>query len=94
MKCPHCNREIDGKHCPDCGASLPVESKFCMFCGASLPEADVNPSSDQEDPFDIESRVLCPDGSCTGIVVNGRCTECGKTYDEALASAREDGKES
>jgi hypothetical protein len=43
-------------------------------------------TSDQED-FDLEDRILCPDGTCTGIIVNGKCTECGKPYPESLASA-------
>jgi hypothetical protein len=35
---------------------------------------------DEDDAFDIENRVLCPDGTCTGIIVNGRCIECGKKH--------------
>jgi hypothetical protein len=26
--------------------------------------------------------VLCPDGTCTGIIVDGKCTECGKPHKE------------
>jgi hypothetical protein len=30
--------------------------------------------------FDPGGRVLCPDGSCTGVLgANGRCSECGRT---------------
>jgi len=28
--------------------------------------------------IDFDNRVLCPDGTCTGIIVDGRCSECGK----------------
>jgi hypothetical protein len=30
--------------------------------------------------FDPGGRVLCPDGSCTGVLgADGRCSECGRT---------------
>jgi hypothetical protein len=30
--------------------------------------------------FDPRGRVLCPDGSCTGVLgADGRCSECGRT---------------
>ena len=30
------------------------------------------------EPFDEESRALCPDGSCTGLIgPDGRCKVCG-----------------
>ena len=30
------------------------------------------------EPFDEESRALCPDGSCTGLIgPDGRCKACG-----------------
>src|SRR5207248_443019 len=33
-----------------------------------------------EDDFDPESRQLCADGSCTGVLGDdGRCKECGKS---------------
>ncbi len=36
---------------------------------------------DEEDEF--ESRRLCPDGSCTGIIgPDGRCTECGRLAED------------
>jgi hypothetical protein len=32
--------------------------------------------------FDPGGRVLCPDGSCTGVLgADGRCSECGRTGD-------------
>jgi len=49
-----------------------------MKCGAELGlKSSV---SVQEDEFDIESRVLCPDGACTGIIMDGRCIVCGKIF--------------
>jgi hypothetical protein len=34
----------------------------------------------EEIEFDPGGRVLCPDGSCTGLLgADGRCSECGRT---------------
>ena len=31
---------------------------------------------------DWDKRVLCSDGACIGVIgLDGKCTECGKTYD-------------
>ncbi len=79
MECPHCHKEIPGKNCAECGAVVPLESHYCMHCGAHLEEK-AEDTSDQDEGFDLESRILCPDGTCTGIIINGKCTECGKTY--------------
>ena len=55
-----------------------------MNCGVPLKE-EKEIASGQED-FDLENRVLCPDGTCTGIIINGKCTECGKPYAGSQAS--------
>jgi len=80
MKCPHCGREIPGIPCGSCGASNPKNAKYCMECGSPVVE-QVEPV-EEAGGFDLEDRLLCPDGRCTGIIVNGRCTECGKRVDE------------
>ncbi len=82
MKCPNCQKEIPGKNCAECGAVVPSESRYCMHCGAHLKEATKSPP-DQDGGFDLESRVLCPDGTCTGIIIKGKCTECGEAYKES-----------
>jgi hypothetical protein len=51
-----------------------------MECGARLTDRDYAPSEDED--FSLEDRVLCPDGNCTGIIIDGRCTECGKSPEE------------
>jgi len=77
MECPHCNQEIPGKECPSCSQVVPEESRFCMACGESIPDVSEN-VIEEEGGFDIDSRVLCPDGNCTGIIIDGKCIECGK----------------
>jgi predicted amidophosphoribosyltransferase len=77
MECPNCHQKISGKECSSCNKEIPEESLYCMYCGADL-EMKVASSRDEED-FDFENRILCPDGTCTGIIVDGKCTECGKT---------------
>ena len=76
MECSHCHREIPGKKCSNCGTIIPLESHYCMECGARLEELQKD-LMEEEDAFDPEERVLCPDGTCTGIIVDGKCIECG-----------------
>jgi len=95
MKCPHCEKEIPGQACPICGATIPAEGSFCMYCGAYLKGDAEDAATAREglepegEELDFESRVLCPDGACTGIIVNGRCTECGRTVAEAQNASQE-----
>jgi hypothetical protein len=77
IKCPNCDQEIPGKECPDCGEMTPVESKYCINCGTVLQHEQEEIISDDND-FDFENRVLCSDGTCTGIIIDGKCSECGK----------------
>ncbi len=79
MKCPHCGEEIPGPACSQCRTVAPEGANFCMECGTSLEETAEALSEDDSD-FDFENRILCPDGSCTGIIVDGKCSECGKKY--------------
>jgi hypothetical protein len=55
-----------------------------MACGASLKE-EAGVSNGAEDALDLESRILCPDGNCTGIIIDGKCSECGRTYPESAS---------
>jgi len=52
-----------------------------MECGMNLEEEQKD-IIQQDDEFDLEDRVLCPDGTCTGIIIDGKCVECGKPYKE------------
>ena len=82
MECPHCHEALPSKTCPHCSEEVPEESRYCMACGASLDEDGMRPDSgdEEDDALDLENRILCPDGTCTGIIENGRCTECGRPY--------------
>jgi transcription elongation factor Elf1 len=86
MECPHCHKEIVGKSCLACGARVPKESLFCMECGAPFEEERQEKPA-QEESVDLEDRILCPDGTCTGIIVDGKCSECGKPYSGSQASS-------
>jgi hypothetical protein len=79
MECPHCHKEIAGKSCRACGANVPKESRYCMECGASFEDKEQEMTA-KEESLDLEDRILCPDGTCTGIIVDGKCSDCGKPY--------------
>jgi hypothetical protein len=79
MECPNCHQELPGRKCAQCGALTPLSGRYCIECGARLDPA-VAQGTDPEEAFDPDDRILCPDGSCTGIIENGRCSECGRPY--------------
>ncbi len=78
MKCPHCEKEISGSPCPQCGEMTPEEADYCMKCGSSMQEEAADPPEVDDSEFDFDDRVLCSDGTCTGIIIDGKCSECGK----------------
>ena len=82
MECPHCQNEIPGKACTQCGAVVPAQGRFCMDCGTELEIEQEKSTTRADDDFDLENRVLCPDGTCTGIMVDGKCSECGRSKAE------------
>jgi hypothetical protein len=55
-----------------------------MVCGAAF-KAETGGMSDTEAGMDLEDRILCPDGNCTGIIIDGKCSECGKPYPESAS---------
>ncbi len=84
MKCPHCNKDIEGIICHGCNATIPEESKYCLYCGAALKDTfrtdDDLTSAEETDDLDFENRIPCIDGNCIGIIINGKCNICGKRY--------------
>jgi hypothetical protein len=81
MKCPHCGQDVPVKTCPECGAETPHEGRFCMDCGAALSGSAGSSDSEADEGLDLDDRILCPDGTCTGIIVDGRCSECGRALE-------------
>ena len=84
MECQFCKKEIPGSPCPQCETSVPEGAKYCMECGRFINAVTaLDDDGDHGDnSFDFEDRVLCSDGICTGIIVDGRCTECGKELND------------
>ena len=85
MKCPHCDQEIPGNPCPQCESTVPEGASYCMDCGSRLSVNHEGVAGDEggaevDNGFDLEDRVLCPDGTCTGILIDGKCTECGNGF--------------
>jgi hypothetical protein len=48
-----------------------------MQCGEYMDEGF--PEDDAGDGNEFDDRILCSDGTCTGIIIDGKCSECGKT---------------
>ena len=89
MKCPFCSENIEGKICSFCDKENPSDAAYCTNCGNAFEDItsfyadNDNEFSDTGDEFpDIENRELCQDGTCTGIIINNKCTECGKSPNE------------
>jgi hypothetical protein len=59
-----------------------------MYCGTALAEG-IQGKTDDAEEFNIEDRIPCQDGTCTGIIIDGKCTECGKSQEEALSGGSE-----
>ena len=78
IKCPECNHEIESVECPSCGESTPQAGAHCINCGKSLQDKAADTIEEDNEDFDLDDRVLCSDGTCTGIIIDGKCSECGK----------------
>jgi hypothetical protein len=45
---------------------------------------DTDNSPQDDEPVDLERRILCPDGACIGVIgPDGTCKECGTPMDPA-----------
>jgi len=66
------------KICPNCLEEIELDDLHCPLCGIVQT---IN-AIDSKDDWD--SRVLCGDGRCIGVIGDdGRCKECGKTLEES-----------
>ncbi len=70
--------------CWDCGVTNRIPKRHgyvlrCGRCGAVISYSD----EQKKQGDDWNQRQLCGDGICTGIIApDGRCTACGKTWEE------------
>ena len=84
MKCPYCDKEIPGVKCPECNETVPEESRYCLYCGKELKDYSATEDSPgragEADDSDLDDRIPCSDGACIGIIIDGKCSECGKRY--------------
>ena len=78
IKCTECEKEIAGKECAGCGKDTPQESIFCMYCGEKVEGDSEDTFNEDDSDIDFKDRELCSDGTCTGIIIDGKCCECGK----------------
>jgi hypothetical protein len=62
-------------NCHKCNMTIPDESRYCMYCGIFLKIPEKKEIEDGE--IDWENRILCSDGTCTGTIVDRKCTVCG-----------------
>jgi len=73
IRCPKCDYQFSTSLCEACGAENLRESSYCCRCGMEL--------ATEETPIDWESRKLCSDGTCIGVInEQGVCNICGKAY--------------
>jgi hypothetical protein len=55
---------------------------------AAVEAAAAKPAEVDDAPLDLDSRVLCPDGNCVGVIgPDGRCKVCGTPLPEAERAA-------
>jgi hypothetical protein len=74
IRCPKCDYQFSTSLCEACGAENLGESSYCCRCGMEL--------ATEETSIDWESRKLCSDGTCIGVInEQGVCNICGKAYD-------------
>jgi transcription elongation factor Elf1 len=82
LTCEACGHEIESKVC-SCGGVNLADAKFCSYCGSlfQVEQPDLETESG-DDLYDLQSRTLCSDDTCIGIISEqGVCTECGKPAD-------------
>ena len=94
--CPECGKALPpGPEepklltCESCGHNAGPEDNYCPSCGVSLaPDGEEDQPEDES--FDPNRRMACPDGMCIGIIgPDGKCTECGKSHDQASEKEEE-----
>jgi hypothetical protein len=78
MICEKCAGEIGTVICKNCNQEILKLGAYCYQCGNRF---EIDMREKEESDFDLESRILCSDGTCIGVVENGFCKLCGKPYE-------------
>ena len=71
------------KHCPYCGAQIPLVSNECLFCGKSL--TNITKSADEVTPNEDEIKN-CPDCGAPFPLLSNICTSCGHVLHQQRSS--------
>ncbi len=67
--------------CQRCG----VQNRIQNISGVTFKCGNCHCNLFDEQSFsDNSERILCGDGTCIGIILNGRCSVCGKTLEEGI----------
>jgi hypothetical protein len=77
MICEKCAGEIETLLCKNCNENVSKLGPYCYICGNKFEKDAIET---EESDIDLESRILCSDGTCIGVVENGFCKLCGKPY--------------
>jgi len=76
MICEKCAQKAETFVWSHCNTDIVKLGPYCYMCGGALTAI----SQEEDGAVDIENRILCSDGNCIGVVENGVCKLCGKTY--------------
>ena len=72
--------------CQKCHGTIPEISRYCLHCGVFLSPPEQHEEDEEGMDREWEDRVLCSDGACTGTIVDGKCTYCGKPLSDPSES--------
>ncbi|MHA1752560.1 MAG: double zinc ribbon domain-containing protein [Candidatus Helarchaeota archaeon] len=93
VECHYCGAIIpDGENCPVCGARLHCEcgalykqgAKYCMQCGREVEIPDEN-----EEEFESENYVVCPNCKNEVQISYNYCTFCGYNMENVVPEKKD-----
>ena len=69
----------DGQYAEDFGLlNNCIEFNGHVLMQQINPVGEIRPLNPSWESRPLDDRRLCPDGSCTGVIEKGRCTDCGR----------------
>lgn len=78
-RCPVCGRVDQAAPRPAVRRAEPRDATGdAVAAPAPTPAVEERVAGDGGTADDWSSRQLCDDGACIGVIVDGRCTTCGK----------------